>query len=50
MADHTKIDADELFPSDNSMAIIVTNPKPLTIVPSKDLIVMLPKEIVPSHP
>jgi hypothetical protein len=50
MASHTEIDANELFRFDNSMAIVVAQPKPLAIIPVKDLIVMLPNEIVPSHP
>jgi hypothetical protein len=33
MASYSEINADELFPSDDSMAIVVTQSKPLTIVP-----------------
>jgi hypothetical protein len=42
-----KIDADELHPSDNSMALTIIQPKELAIVPSKELVMTPPKEIVP---
>jgi len=58
MTGYIEIDVDELFPSDDSMTIVVTQPKPLTIVPPKELAVVLPKtlvimplkEIMPNHP
>jgi hypothetical protein len=37
MAGYSEIDADELFPSDDSMAIFVAQSKELAIVPSKAL-------------
>jgi hypothetical protein len=43
-----KIDADELHPSDDSMALSIIQPKELTIIPSKELVVMPPKEIMPA--
>jgi hypothetical protein len=49
MAGYSEINVDELFPSDDSMAIIVAQSKPLTAVPSKDIIVMPPKEVRPVH-
>jgi hypothetical protein len=33
MAGYSEINVDELFPSDDSMAIVVAQSKPLTIVP-----------------
>jgi hypothetical protein len=47
MASYSEIDADELLPSDDSMAIVVAQSKPLAIVPSKELTVVLPKEVGP---
>jgi hypothetical protein len=51
MASYSEIDADEFFPSNDSMAIVVAQPKPLAIVPSKELAIMPPKEVgpVPHH-
>jgi hypothetical protein len=43
-----KIDADELHPSDDSMALAIIQPKELAVVPSKELAVTSPKEIVPA--
>jgi deoxycytidine triphosphate deaminase len=42
-----KIDADELHPFDDSMALAIIQPKELAIVSSKELAIMLPKDIVP---
>jgi hypothetical protein len=47
MVGDRKIDADELHPSDNSMALAIIQPKELVIVPSKELTIMPPKEIMP---
>jgi hypothetical protein len=41
-----KIDADELHPSEDSMALAIIKPKELTVVSSKELTVTLPKEIM----
>jgi hypothetical protein len=49
MAGYSEIDADELFPSDDSMAIVVAQSKPLAIVPWKELTVVPPKEVGPAH-
>jgi hypothetical protein len=49
MAGYNEIDADKLFPSDDSMAIIVAQSKELTIVPLKALTIMPPKEVMPVH-
>jgi hypothetical protein len=49
MASYSKINVDELFPSDDSMAIVVAQSKPLAIVPSKELTVVPPKEVGPVH-
>jgi hypothetical protein len=46
MAGYSEIDADELFPSDDSMAIVVAQWKELTLVPSKALAIMSPKEVM----
>jgi hypothetical protein len=43
-----KIDADELYPSDDSMALAIIQPKELAVVPSKELIITLPNEIMPA--
>jgi hypothetical protein len=43
-----KINANELYPSDDSMALAIIQPKELAIVPSKELVITLPKEIVPA--
>jgi hypothetical protein len=45
MAGYSKINADELFPFDDSMAIVVAQSKPLAVVPSKELTVVPPKEV-----
>jgi hypothetical protein len=42
-----KIDANELHPSNDSMALTIIQPKELTAVLSKDLAATPPKEIVP---
>jgi hypothetical protein len=42
-----KINADELHPLDDSMALAIINTKELSIVPSKELAVTPPKEIMP---
>jgi hypothetical protein len=47
MAGYSEIDADELFPSDDSMAIIVAQSKHLAVIPSKELTVVAPKEVGP---
>jgi hypothetical protein len=47
MAGYNKIDTDDLFPSDDSMAIVIAQWKELTIVPSKALAIMSPKEVMP---
>jgi hypothetical protein len=47
MVDYSEINADELFPSDDSMAIVVAQSKPLAIVPLKELTIVLPKEVGP---
>jgi hypothetical protein len=47
MAGYSEINADELFPSDDSMAIVVAQSKPLAIIPSKELTVVPPKEVGP---
>jgi hypothetical protein len=44
-----KIDADELHPFDDSMALTIIQLKELAVVLSKELFVTLPKEIVPTH-
>jgi hypothetical protein len=43
MAGYTEIDANELFSSDSSMAIIVAQPKELAVVPPKTLAIVPPK-------
>jgi hypothetical protein len=43
-----KIDADELHPSNDSMALAIIQPKELAIVLLKELTVTPPKEIVPT--
>jgi hypothetical protein len=47
MADYSEINTDDLFPSDDSMAIVVAQSKPLAIIPSKELAVVPPKEVGP---
>jgi hypothetical protein len=47
MAGYSEINANELFPSDDLMAIVVTQSKPLIVVPSKELAVVPPKEVGP---
>jgi hypothetical protein len=47
MAGYSEISADELFPSDDSMAIVVAQSKPLAVIPSKDLAIVPPKEVRP---
>jgi hypothetical protein len=42
-----KINADELHPFDDSMALVIIQLKELAIVPSKELTVTSPKDIVP---
>jgi hypothetical protein len=49
MTGYSEINTDELFPYDDSMAIIVAQSKPLTIVPLKDIVVVPPKEVGPVH-
>jgi hypothetical protein len=49
MAGYSDINADELFTSDDSMAIVVAQSKPLAVVPSKELIIVPPKEVGPVH-
>jgi hypothetical protein len=46
MAGYSEIDANELFPSDDSMAIVIAQSKELAIVPLKALAIMPPKEVV----
>jgi hypothetical protein len=42
-----KINTDELHPFDDSMALTIIQLKELAVVPSKELTITLPKEIVP---
>jgi hypothetical protein len=49
MTGYSEISADELFPSDDSMAIVVAQSKPLAVVPSKELAIVPPKEVRPVH-
>jgi hypothetical protein len=45
MASYSEIDAGELFPSDDSMVIVVAQSKPLVVISSKELAIVLPKEV-----
>jgi hypothetical protein len=49
MAGYSEIDTDELFPSNNSMAIVVAQSKELAVVPLKALAIVPPKEVMPVH-